>query len=100
MFYLLYGILLTTSHAYPVAIPEAVKGPHPTWLGAGDWASLACCLLVVVVFHIVLTARAGVCTPSRSAATCTGQPRAGIRVKPRQDRQLHARERVGRLRPA
>src|SRR5262245_18630078 len=40
MFYLLYGILLTTSRAYPVPIPEPVKGTIQTWFGAGDWATL------------------------------------------------------------
>ena len=29
MFYLLYGVLLTTSRAYPVAMPEPVQGQHP-----------------------------------------------------------------------
>jgi|SRR5690349_917629 len=55
MFYLLYGILLTTSHAYPVAVPEAVKGTLHAGLGGSDWATLAWCLAIVAVFHIVLT---------------------------------------------
>ena len=80
MFYLLYGILLTTSHAYPVAIPEAVKGNIQTWLGAGDWASLSWCLLVVVVFHIVLTrTRWGLHTIS-VGGNLLGATEAGIRV--------------------
>jgi simple sugar transport system permease protein len=80
MFYLLYGILLTTSHAYPVAIPEAVKGNTQTWLGAGDWASLSWCLLVVVVFHIVLTrTRWGLHTIS-VGGNLHGATEAGIRV--------------------
>jgi simple sugar transport system permease protein len=55
MFYLLYGVLLTTSKAYPVPIPKPVKGDLQTWLGAGDWATLIWCLLIVAIFHIVLT---------------------------------------------
>jgi simple sugar transport system permease protein len=55
MFYLLYGVLLTTSRAYPVPIPDEVRGTTQTWLGAGDWASLTWCLLIVAIFHIVLT---------------------------------------------
>jgi simple sugar transport system permease protein len=55
MFYLLYGVLLTTSHAYPVAIPEATKGTIQTWLGRGDWATLTWCLVIVALFHVVLT---------------------------------------------
>jgi simple sugar transport system permease protein len=80
MFYLLYGILLTTSRAYPVAIPEAVKGNIQTWLGAGDWASMSWCLLVVVVFHIVLTRmRWGLHTIS-VGGNLHGATEAGIRV--------------------
>src|SRR5690606_41006881 len=44
-----------TSRAYPVPIPEEVRGPIQTWLGAGDWASLIWCLLIVAIFHVVLT---------------------------------------------
>ena len=80
MFYLLYGILLTTSRAYPVAIPEPVKGGIQTWLGAGDWASLSWCLLVVVVFHVVLTrTRWGLHTIS-VGGNLHGATEAGIRV--------------------
>jgi simple sugar transport system permease protein len=80
MFYLLYGILLTTSRAYPVAIPEPVKGDLQTWLGAGDWASLAWCLLVVVVFHVLLTrTRWGLHTIS-VGGNLHGATEAGIRV--------------------
>jgi simple sugar transport system permease protein len=80
MFYLLYGILLTTSRAYPVAIPEPVKGGLQTWLGAGDWASLSWCLLVVVIFHVVLTrTRWGLHTIS-VGGNLHGATEAGIRV--------------------
>jgi simple sugar transport system permease protein len=54
-FYVLQGVLLTTSHAYPVAIPEKTKGTVQSWLGGADWASLSWCLLIVAIFHIVLT---------------------------------------------
>ncbi|MEV0718128.1 ABC transporter permease [Asanoa sp. NPDC050611] len=80
MFYLLYGVLLTTSKAYPVAVPEPVKGSLQTWLGAGDWASLSWCLLVVAVFHIVLTrTRWGLHTIS-VGGNPLGATEAGIRV--------------------
>jgi simple sugar transport system permease protein len=55
MFYLLYGVLLTTSRAYPVPIPDEVRGTTQTWLGAGDWASLTWCVIIIAIFHIVLT---------------------------------------------
>ena len=80
MFYLLYGILLTTSRAYPVPIPEPVKGTIQTWFGAGDWATLGWCLLVVVVFHVVLTrTRWGLHTIS-VGGNLHGATEAGIRV--------------------
>ncbi|GLI03549.1 ABC transporter permease [Phytohabitans aurantiacus] len=79
-FYLLYGVLLTTSHAYPVAIPEPTKGNIQTWLGAGDWATLAWCLLVVAIFHIVLTqTRWGLHTIS-VGGNPLGATEAGIRA--------------------
>jgi simple sugar transport system permease protein len=55
MFYVLQGVLLTTSGAFPVPIPPETKGGIQTWLGAGDWASLTWCLLIVAAFHLVLT---------------------------------------------
>jgi simple sugar transport system permease protein len=80
MFYLLYGILLTTSRAYPVPVPEPVKGGLQTWLGAGDWASLAWCLLIVALFHVVLTrTRWGLHTIS-VGGNLHGATEAGIRA--------------------
>jgi simple sugar transport system permease protein len=55
MFYVLQGILLTTSHAYPVPVPESTEGTIRSWLGAADWSSIIWCLLIVAVFHLVLT---------------------------------------------
>jgi simple sugar transport system permease protein len=55
MFYVLQGILLTTSHAYPVPIPESTEGTIRSWLGAADWSSLIWCLVIVAAFHLVLT---------------------------------------------
>src|SRR5688572_25115863 len=41
MFYVLQGVLLTTSNAFPVAVPQETKGTIQSWLGAADWASLS-----------------------------------------------------------
>jgi simple sugar transport system permease protein len=80
MFYLLYGVLLTTSKAYPVAVPEPVQGDLQTWLGAGDWASLTWCLIIVAIFHVVLTrTRWGLHTIS-VGGNLLGATEAGIRV--------------------
>lgn len=55
MFYVLQGVLLTTSNAFPVPIPESTEGTIRSWLGAADWASLTWCVFIVAIFHLVLT---------------------------------------------
>jgi simple sugar transport system permease protein len=80
MFYLIYGVLLTTSRAYPVPIPREVRGTTQTWLGAGDWASLIWCLVIVAIAHVVLTrTRWGLHTIS-VGGNLLGATEAGIRV--------------------
>jgi len=54
-FFAIQGILLITSHAYPVSIPEAATGTFQTWLGAGPWATIIWALIIVAIFHVVLT---------------------------------------------
>jgi simple sugar transport system permease protein len=79
-FYFLEGVLLTTSHAYPVPVPESTRGTIQTWLGAGDWSSLAWCLVIVALFHIVLTrTRWGLHTIS-VGGNLLGATEAGIRA--------------------
>ena len=53
--YLITGVVLTTSHAYPVAIPPETEGTIRTWLGAAPWSTLIWCLLIVGFFHVLLT---------------------------------------------
>ena len=81
MFYLLHGFLLTTSHAYPARDPRGGwRATIQTWLGAGDWAALIWCLLIVAVFHVVLTrTRWGLHTIS-VGGNLLGATEAGIRV--------------------
>ena len=38
-YYLLLGVLLTTSHAYPAEIPAAAQGRIQSIFGAADWSS-------------------------------------------------------------
>ncbi|MFI5898545.1 ABC transporter permease [Actinoplanes sp. NPDC051513] len=79
-YYLLLGILLTTSHAYPAQIPEQAQGKIQTIFGAGDWSSLIWCLSVVVIYHIILTrTRWGLHTIS-VGGNLIGATEAGIRV--------------------
>jgi len=53
--YLITGVVLTTSHAYPVPIPPETEGTIRTWLGAAPWSTLIWCLLIVGFFHVLLT---------------------------------------------
>jgi simple sugar transport system permease protein len=79
-YYLLLGVLLTTSHAYPAEIPVAAQGRIQQIFGAADWSSLIWCLGVVVVYHIVLTrTRWGLHTIS-VGGNLIGATESGIRV--------------------
>ena len=79
-FYLLQGVVLTTSHAYPAEIPASMAGGIQSWLGAGDWAELTWCLIIVTIFHLVLTrTRWGLHTIS-VGGNLLGATEAGIRV--------------------
>ncbi|WIM98578.1 ABC transporter permease [Actinoplanes oblitus] len=79
-FFAVQGILLITSHAYPVAIPEAARGRFQSWLGAGPWASITWALVLVAIFHVVLTrTRWGLHTIS-VGGNPVGATEAGIRA--------------------
>jgi simple sugar transport system permease protein len=79
-FYFLLGVLLTTSHAYPAQIPQEAKGRIQQIFGGGDWASLTWCLVIVAVFHVVLTrTRWGLHTIS-VGGNPIGATEVGIRV--------------------
>ncbi|MFG2003457.1 ABC transporter permease [Spirillospora sp. NPDC048911] len=52
--FLIQGITLTTSHAYPAEIPAAAES-LASWFGRADWADLIWCLAIVAFFHVVLT---------------------------------------------
>ncbi|MEU4693843.1 ABC transporter permease [Actinoplanes sp. NPDC023714] len=79
-FFAVQGILLITSHAYPVPIPEPAKGTFQTWLGAGPWATISWAVVIVAVFHVVLTrTRWGLHTIS-VGGNPLGATEAGIRA--------------------
>jgi simple sugar transport system permease protein len=79
-FYVLQGIVLTTSNAYPAEIPPNMEGRIRSWFGAADWATLIWCLAIVACFHIVLTrTRWGIYTVS-VGGNLVGATEAGIRV--------------------
>lgn len=79
-FYVLQGVVLTTSHAFPARIPEPTKGTIQSWLGAAPWAELSWCLVIVAFFHILLTrTRWGLHTVS-VGGNLLGATEAGIKV--------------------
>jgi simple sugar transport system permease protein len=79
-FFAIQGILLITSHAYPVPIPDSAKGTVQTWLGAGPWASITWALIIVAIFHVILTrTRWGLHTIS-VGGNPVGATEAGIRA--------------------
>jgi simple sugar transport system permease protein len=78
--YLVTGILLTTSHAYPAPIPEHAQGAIADWFGAAPWAQLTWCLIIVIGLHIVLTrTRWGLHTIA-VGGNLLGASEAGIKV--------------------
>lgn len=80
MFYALQGIVLLTSHAYPAQVPAAAEGKIRTWLGSGNWSELIWCLVIVAIFHMVLThTRWGLHTIA-VGGNLLGATEAGIRV--------------------
>ena len=52
--FILQGIMLTTSHAYPANIPPGAEGIGH-WFGTYAWAEITWAIVLVVIFHLVLT---------------------------------------------
>ena len=52
--FIVNGNTLTTSHAYPAEIPPAAAGVSG-WFGHAPWAELFWAVVIVAVFHVVLT---------------------------------------------
>jgi len=76
--YIVIGIVLTTSHAYPAPIPEGSEGISK-WFGVWPWAHLTWALLVMIVFHLLLTrTRWGLHTVA-TGGNLLGATEAGIR---------------------
>jgi simple sugar transport system permease protein len=79
--FLVQGVVLTTSHAYPAEIPAAAEGRISQWFGRGDWSELIWCVLIVAAFHVVLTrTRWGLHTIA-VGGNLVGATEAGIRAR-------------------
>ena len=77
--FLVQGITLTTSHAYPAEIPPAAQG-LAGWFGHADWSELIWCVIIVLVFHVVLIrTRWGLHTVA-VGGNLLGASEAGIKV--------------------
>jgi simple sugar transport system permease protein len=80
MLFLVQGIMLTTSHAFPSPIPRAAQGHIQQWFGHSDWSELIWFLLIVACFHMVLTrTRWGLYTIA-VGGNLLGASEAGIRT--------------------
>jgi simple sugar transport system permease protein len=80
MLFAISGITLITSHAFPVAIPPPAEGIG-RWLGAAPWSELTWALLIVALFHILLTStRWGLHTVA-VGGNLLGATEAGVKVR-------------------
>jgi simple sugar transport system permease protein len=79
-FFAIRGIMLIISHAYPSPIPPEAKGRVQSWLGQGEWSGLTWSLIIVAIFHVVLTqTRWGLHTIS-VGGNLVGATEAGIKA--------------------
>jgi simple sugar transport system permease protein len=52
--FILNGLALTTSHAYPLDIPGSAVGMGH-WIGADAWSQIIWCVILVAILQVVLT---------------------------------------------
>jgi simple sugar transport system permease protein len=79
MLFIISGITLLTSHAFPVEIPAAAEGIG-RWLGAAPWAELIWAVLIVGVFHVVLTTTRWGLHTIAVGGNLVGASEAGVKV--------------------
>lgn len=80
MLFLISGITLITSNAYPVPIPTAAEGLAP-WLGAAPWAEIIWALLIVAVLHVLLTSTRWGLHTIAVGGNLVGATEAGVKVR-------------------
>jgi simple sugar transport system permease protein len=52
--FILLGLTLTTSHAYPATVPASAVGIGK-WIGEAPWAQFIWAIVLVAIFYVVLT---------------------------------------------
>jgi simple sugar transport system permease protein len=80
MLFAISGITLITSHAFPVAIPPSAEGVG-RWLGAAPWSELTWAVLIVAVFHVVLTSTRWGLHTIAVGGNLLGATEAGVKVR-------------------
>jgi len=77
--FILWGLTLYTSHAQPVTPPASVQGIGH-WLGTYAWSELVWAVILVAIFHVVLTrTRWGLYTVA-TGGNQLGASEAGVNV--------------------
>ena len=78
--FVLLGLVYTTSHAQPAPVPTAAEGIGH-WIGTYAWSEITWAVILVIIFHIVLTrTRWGLHTVA-AGGNLLGAQEAGIKVK-------------------
>src|SRR5918996_820377 len=78
--YIVIGLVLTTSHAFPAPIPDSASDTIRSWFGQSDWAHITWCLLIVVFFHLLLTSTRWGLHTIAVGGNLLGATEAGIRA--------------------
>src|SRR5690606_12797737 len=79
MLFVVSGITLTTSGAFPVPIPTAAQGIQP-FMGRAPWSEIIWALVIVAVFHVLLTRTRWGLHTFAVGGNLLGASESGIRV--------------------
>jgi simple sugar transport system permease protein len=79
MLFIISGITLLTSHAFPVEIPTAAEGLG-RWVGAAPWSELIWAVVIVGVFHVILTTTRWGLHTIAVGGNLIGASEAGVKV--------------------
>ncbi len=77
--FILLGLTLTTSHAYPANIPESTAGIG-RWLGSGVWSQFIIAVILTAIFYTVLVRTKWGLYTIATGGNALGAREAGIRT--------------------